>query len=248
MTHQIVLTDADNTLWDTDAVFKNAQLSMLDVLETASSKQILEKDRLAFVRRYDQALAASHHAHFRYPPVMLASALLLALSGMGVSEATDSVISGRDSARPLNGDIVALALDKYLAMLAEIPALLPTVLEGMLEANGAGLTVYVLTEGKIERQKSILSHYGLAKFCAGVFEITKTQAQFKRLRQRFAPDKVVVVGDQPDRDIAPARAAGCAAVLVPSRFIPSWNDAAHSPEANFVATSYQQAIKWAIEN
>ena len=73
MTHRelVIVTDADNTLWDTDAVFRDAQLLLLSRVESAVGAPCPEADRLLFVRRYDQALAQNHHLHLRYPPQLL---------------------------------------------------------------------------------------------------------------------------------------------------------------------------------
>lgn len=243
----IILTDADNTLWDTDAVFINAQIELLSVVEAATSTRCREDDKLAFVRRYDQALAALHHAHLRYPPSMLVLALVLGLNGTDSTAAAESVIRGRIPISTLSHSIVDVGAQKYLEMLSKMPELLPTVTEGIMEAHNANIAVYVLTEGKIEKQKKILSHHSLAAFVAGVFEVTKSQTQFERLRQRFAPAEVVIIGDQPDRDVAPARAAGCTSVLVPSRFRPQWHDTEQWTEASFVANTFKEGIDWILK-
>jgi len=66
-----VFIDADNTLWDTDGVFADAQLALLKELEDHLGVQFPEPDRLAFVRAIDQGLAERHHEGLRYPPRFL---------------------------------------------------------------------------------------------------------------------------------------------------------------------------------
>lgn len=75
---------------------------------------------------------------------------------------------------------------------------------------------------------------------------TKTNEQFERLPARFPGRRVVIVGDQPDRDIIPAKAAGCVTVFVPSRCTRSWNKKAEQGSTDFVATDLLQAISWCI--
>jgi len=57
-----------------------------------------------------------------------------------------------------------------------------------------------------------------------------------------------VIGDQPDRDIAPARAAGCRAVLVPSRFRPEWHDDAAWRNADRVSDTFDAAVEWVVSD
>ena len=52
-----IYTDADNTLWDTDAVFREAQLGLLNDVENLSERSLSRSDRLEFLREYDQAIA-----------------------------------------------------------------------------------------------------------------------------------------------------------------------------------------------
>ena len=49
--------------------------------------------------------------------------------------------------------------------------------------NARGILVYILTEGKVEKQKIILVHHSMGAQMTGVFEIAKNQTQFERLKQ-----------------------------------------------------------------
>lgn len=246
MKRPIILTDADNTLWDTDSVFANAQIGLLEVVEKTTKKECREGDRLAFVRGYDQALAAIHHAHLKYPPMLLVRALALALDGTDPNTAADAVLRGKGPASILDQTAVDDAVQHYLAMLSDIPSLLPTVVEGLRKLRAACIPVYILTEGKVEKQNIILMHHSLKSYVTGVFEVAKNQAQFARLQQRFTPNKVIVIGDQPDRDIVPAKNAGCTAVLVPSRFRPHWHDKEQWNNADYIALTFQEGIDWIL--
>jgi hypothetical protein len=56
-----VFVDADNTLWDTDAVFASAQLELLAGVEELVGIGSVATDPLAFIREIDQQLAERHH-------------------------------------------------------------------------------------------------------------------------------------------------------------------------------------------
>lgn len=241
---KVILTDADNTLWDTDAVFANAQLSVLRAIENELGVPCGAQDRLAFVRMYDQALAAKHHLHFRYPPVLLAFAVAVGLAGIPADEAASFAIGGSEHTRMLPLAAAERIVADYKLELNDTPSLLPGVREGLAYAETAGLNVYVLTEGRIEKQRETIAHYGLAGKFAGVFETTKNAQQFERLSRRFAPARIVVIGDQPDRDVTPAMQAGCLTVLIPSRFRPGWYESEGGVAASFVATDFSDAISW----
>lgn len=75
----VVFIDADNTLWDTNRVYADAQLSLLTDVERASGRRAKVDNRLGWLREIDQALAERHHAGLRYPPRLLAKAVALAL-------------------------------------------------------------------------------------------------------------------------------------------------------------------------
>lgn len=90
----VVFIDADNTLWDTDGVYADAQLALLNELEDRLDVQLLEPDRLAFVRAIDQGLATRHHEGLRYPPRFLIKALALALTGSDKTSAIRLAWSG----------------------------------------------------------------------------------------------------------------------------------------------------------
>jgi len=246
MVNPVVLTDADNTLWDTDSVFSDAQLGLLSNVEKMMSERYTKDDRLEFVRRYDQALAAIHHAHLKYPPTLLVRALEMALRGADPATAATVVCRGGHSSS-LEQSAIDQAVEEYFAMLGRLPELLPMVRDGLKLLCQAGIHPYILTEGKIEKQKKILLHYSLTDLVHGIFEVTKDRAQFERLRLRFSPAEVVIIGDQIDRDVIPAKAAGCSTVLVPGRFRPYWHREDQASEASVVASTFAEGVHWILQ-
>lgn len=240
----IVLADADNTLWDTDAVFADAQLEML----LAISSQPKEGGRdiqLAYVRQYDQALAKLDHRHLRYPPVLLAKALALGEKGVDPLTAAQMLVSGQAST-VLNDHDIESIVASYTEALSQTPQLLPGVTAGLSAARQAGVDVWILTEGAADRQRERARALEIDTLVKGVSEVAKSRDQFARQRRRYLPALLFVIGDQPDRDIIPAQAAGCIGVLVPSRFRPLWLKDSAWREANFVADRFDTAINWIL--
>lgn len=240
----VLIVDADNTLWDTNEVFARAQLRLLEVTEQATGKMCPATDRLDFVRSYDQAIAVKHHLHLKYPAQLLVAAIGAGLCGTDPAIAAELVIRGRPLPHKLSGPQVRDVLAAYTQALTDIPALLPTVREALELARSRNMAVFVMTEGKLERQRQSLTEHGLAQLVASTWEMPKTSAQFERLRQRFAQSEVVVIGDQLDRDIVPAHRAGCKTVLVPGRFKPRWDDQ-DAQAADHVAPNLLEAVQWA---
>lgn len=239
----VILTDADNTLWDTDAVYASAQLAMLDEIERIAGTSAPTNDRLAWLREIDQAIASVHHRGLRYPPSLLAHALALAVEG---SKAVDAAaLAEQPRARLLQDDQGSAIADRFVTAIRMLPPLLPGVRTGLDIARTSGVDVWVLTEAHADLQRARIASLGLEHLVAGVSEVSKTIEQYGRQVRRFAPHPVYVFGDQPDRDIIPAAAAGCRTALIPSRFKPFWFQKETS--ADYVATSFAEAMTWALK-
>jgi putative hydrolase of the HAD superfamily len=241
-----ILADADNTLWDTDAVYAAAQLDLLmAVQETVglSAPAVAgSSSRLQFLRGYDQALAATDHRGFRYPASLLVRSLVLGLRGLSPDEAAAAAPTG--AGRTLAPDAIERLADRFAHALKKLPALLPTVRDGLRRAAIGGADVWVLTENDADLQRSRVLDHGLDGWIKGLAEVTKTSEQFSRQKRRFAPRTVIVIGDQPDRDVAPAQSAGCLAVLVPGRFRPISRTQAE--DSDHVAVNFLEAVEWAL--
>lgn len=236
-----IYTDADNTLWDTDLVFQSAQLALLEEVERLVKRTAEMADRLAFVRDYDQAIASLHHDGLRYPPNLLAHALVLGLRGAPATEAARRVIRAGHLTETEDG------VQRFLSMLKARPPLLPGVAEGFRLAANAGARPYVVTEGRQEKVAQLLKEHGLLEWSAQVLSATKTVALYSRLKMLARATDVVMIGDQLDRDVTFAHKAGLLTVWVPSAFRPKWNDGVSSENASFVASDFLSAITWVLE-
>ena len=239
----VILADADNTLWDTDSVFAEAQLGLLADVDRLFDQQD-RNDALGHVRAYDQALAKIDHRQLRYPPHLLVRALALGNHGHGPVEAAR--LTGSRNTPAAVAETEEAIVGRYFEALGRGPELLSGVVDGLVAARDAGIDVWILTEGSADRQRARAATLGITHLVKGVSEGTKNVEQFNRQRRRFAPAPVVVIGDQPDRDILPAQTAGCTGVLVPSGFRPDWIETAAWRGADHVADRFDRAIDWII--
>lgn len=245
-TGPLVLIDADNTLWDTDGVFAEAQLELLGAVEQASNLVEPAGDRLQFVRSFDQELAARHHLGLRYPPRLLVDALSLALRGVVLDEAVRRAWNN-GAGSGLNRDLVARLEAKFIKDIAKQPKLLDGVPEGLCNLVESGATSVILTEGSRKRVMRTIEHHGLGGFIDRVFEAPKTARMFSRVRG-LARDgqSIYMIGDQLTRDIRPATAAGLKAIYVPGAFQPKW-EAQAGNVATFQAATFDAAVSLLIQ-
>jgi putative hydrolase of the HAD superfamily len=214
-----LFTDADNTLWDTNAVFVEAQLELLRALERGTGMVAPEgHDRgLAFLRAVDQRLARQHPDHLRYPPVLLVSGLLHALSGHSPIRAADLALAATHPSGYEND------IENYLTALRALPALREGVRETLTSARRCGVPVTVVSEERAERCIARLEAHDIAVLINDVVSAPKTVQLFKELRAGRLRRRCIMVGDQPDRDISPAKRAGFECYLYPSDFTPFWS-------------------------
>lgn len=229
MVRSVLLTDADNTLWDTNRVFAHAQLQLLKGVEKIAGGRAPGPDRLAFVRRIDQALAKKDHRGLKYPPALLVRALFSELSRKKASALS------REQELALSGT--------FAEALNAKPRLRPGVRKTMARLVEQGVVIWVVSEGHRDRVLAALEDYRLTPFISRTITALKTPLLFRRLA-RLAGDsaRVVCVGDQLDRDIAPAKSAGMLTVYFPGGFTPEWTDHTLTAHADVVATSFSDVI------
>jgi putative hydrolase of the HAD superfamily len=217
-----VFVDADNTLWDTDSVFAKAQLNLLERTEHALSFAPVEGDRLSFVRAVDQGLAERHHAGLRYPPRLLARGTALALAGESGDRAAKAAWLG-NRASPLPPAVEAEIEQQFFADVSQLPELRPGVEQGLTTLRAADCLVLVITEATRRKTEVLADNLGLSGQFSRVIEGRKRPALYTRL-VRFVGTvgRAYMVGDQLDRDIAPAKSAKLETIYFPGNFRPRW--------------------------
>ncbi|MBO9669573.1 MAG: HAD family hydrolase [Sphingobium sp.] len=237
-----VFVDADNTLWDTDGVFAAAQLNLLAAVEVATSLQSQEADRLAFVRAADQGIAERHHAGLRYPPRLLIAALADALHGENVARAARLALTGSGKAR-IAEDVMASIEAAYFGDLGCPPAIRPGVEAGLLTLEAAGCTVLIVTEAARAKVERTAERLGLGAHFTRIVEGIKRPDLYRRILRLTGTPGAFMVGDQLDRDIAPAKAAGLETIYFPGGFQPRWTPAVDMVRPDHVVSSFAEAAR-----
>lgn len=211
-----LFTDADNTLWDTDAVYARAQLALLASFRRHLQLPSTESDELglSFLRRVDQFIAARHPEGLRFPPELLGAALHRVLRGEPL-KSLDLKLLARD-------DVSAFVsfIDEYGSDLGERPALRPGVVAGLSAVAHAGIITTVVTEGSRERCLALLDQHGLSSYVQNCVSFKKSADAYRSLRRKFGLG--LMVGDQIDRDILYSGQAGFRTCYFPGGFSPVW--------------------------
>lgn len=227
-----VFVDADNTLWDTDAVFAHAQVRLLSAVEKAVGIRFSGSDQLAFVRELDQQIAERHHEGLRYPPLLLARAIAFSLSGLGASRAARAAWMG-ELKTPMGDGVERRVEQGFLAEISKPAELRPGVIEGLDRLLRADCTVLVVTESAGAKVSATAERLGLTGHFTRIIEGKKRPKLYERvMRLTHSPERAFMVGDQLDRDIAPAKAAGLVTIYFPGGFKPKWmpDEAKVSPD------------------
>lgn len=211
-----LFTDADNTLWDTDAVYARAQLALLASFRRHLQLPPAEPDELglAFLRRVDQSIAARHPDGLRFPPQLLGAALRRVLQGEPL-DSLDLKALARDDVSTF-----ASIIEEYGSDLGERPALRVGVVAGLSAIAQAGISTTVVTEGNRERCLALLDLHGLSSYVQNYVSFRKSAEAYRSLRQKFGLG--LMVGDQIDRDILYSAQAGFRTCYFPSGFAPAW--------------------------
>lgn len=226
----VLITDADNTLWDTNKVFADAQLGLLANVEKMVGREAPGANKLAFLRSHDQAIAKEDHRGLKYPPIMLVRELWIALGG--------APPSAFDEKRGEN------IVQRYFADLRKQPKLRKGVRRGVDSMIGNGVDIWVVSEGQRDIIEKALADHGLEQAVSRVFSAQKTVELYRRLA-KLVPEKAhsMCVGDQLDRDIEPAKKAGLRTAYFPGGFRPEWTDDRMMEYADAVIDDYRDLVE-----
>jgi putative hydrolase of the HAD superfamily len=216
-----LFTDADNTLWDTDKIYASAQLDMLRQIERMIGLKAPHEEGqgLAFLRGVDQKIASAHPDHLRYPPVLLARGLSMVLGGRPVDEAVAQLIGHQENSTNEFGQLQ----DTFIKAIQTLPPLREGVREGLVAVGEGGIPVTIVTEERVERCCRFVAEHRLEELIFEVVSVRKSTAAYLNLKQKTGAITCFMVGDQIDRDIVAANAAGFFTFYFPGGFAPYWN-------------------------
>ncbi|RJP25076.1 MAG: HAD family hydrolase [Candidatus Abyssobacteria bacterium SURF_5] len=237
----LVVLDADNTLWDTDLVYAKSQLILLSEIEKHLKVTAPSDDKLSFLRRMDQNLARLHNYNLEYPARLLINALALALTGhsplVSVREAvrTGTDVLGRD----FINEMEMLFIKK---LKSEIPPLRIGVRQGVKKLHQRGGLLVILTEGNRDKCKLLLNKYELSNYIHKILVARKEVRIYQEILAEFdvASQSNYMVGDQLDRDIAPAKEAGFYTIYFAGGFQPFWMPAVRDICPHFTISSFEE--------
>ncbi|WP_177191751.1 HAD family hydrolase [Nitrosospira sp. Nsp14] len=235
--------DADNTLWDTDRVYRKAHLWLLAEIEREFRLTSAEiEDRLQFVRIIDQELATKHHLGLRYPARLLVKALATTLNGLDRASAIRSAIFEGIESDHYHFDYLATEFDRKIR---EIPELRDQVACTVEQLYNNKIPMVVATESSAQQCSVILKKLGLEKFIDSVIAAPKSPELFLRIANKLhlPGSSCFVVGDQLDRDIAPAMQIGFTGIYFPGGFSPNWTLSFKHVKPQYVISSFAEIPK-----
>jgi putative hydrolase of the HAD superfamily len=230
-----ILFDADNTLWDTNAVFRDAQLALLGVLQDGVPP-LPPEEALLTLRALDMTLV-ERLGRFEYDIEQLITALILHwttdLQGDALLNRARSVPSPLDARQQ---DLVAAAKRAFMEGLNQIPELLPDTVEVLARLHaarlaGAPLVTAVLSEGDPDRLERVFNayHVDIASIFDEILVGPKSQRLFELARGAMvdllnapvdpAATRFVIVGDALKRDVKFGNQAGFTSVYKPASFL-----------------------------
>jgi putative hydrolase of the HAD superfamily len=232
----VIVFDADNTLWDTNGVFRRAQLDLLDVFARAGLCADAES-QLQVLRRIDREFAdriGSFEYDFRLLPAALACHYTL---GLTITEAVEKIVSQTYQ----NGDprLAAIVDESYRAFakgLRKIPRLYPdarTVISSIRSSRSSEnrIVTVIFSEGAPERLERVFEAHEIRgrglfdEIIIGAksreaFEAAK-RAGLKHLSSEGEAHETlfIMVGDSLQRDIKFGNQTGYTTVYIPAGFL-----------------------------
>ncbi len=194
---QVLVFDADDTLWENNVVFERVISDFLDGLDHPT----LDRAGLRAVLDEIQAANAVTHGY--------GSRMLVRSLGDCVAS-----LRGRPATAAESADIDALASVLIDHQVELVPGAAET-----LARLGERHRLLLLTKGHVEEQRRKIDSSGLAPYF-GAVEIVpeKDEATYRRFiaAHGFTPDVGWMIGNSPKSDILPARRAGMNAVFIPN--------------------------------
>jgi FMN phosphatase YigB (HAD superfamily) len=171
----------------------------------------------------------------------LIKALALALSGSATTDAVRLAWSGGKEADRVPVDTLHEIESQMIEDLGRTPSLRQGVKSGLSRLYGQKFPKVVLTESKQERVWRVIEEHGLERLIERVVEIRKEPQSYKRLIQVFRPSRSgIMVGDQLERDIRPAKAGGLLTIYFPSKFRPTWELRHREISSDYQIESFDQ--------
>ena len=208
--HAVIVFDADNTLWDTNELYAQAQETLVARLEKLTGKRVVG-DRVAYLRRFDEEIAQNHPDGFRYPIRLLTERMYQELSG--------KVSSLPPDAAAVFGEFE----HEYLSTIAGSPQLFPGAKETLSALVAKGYRLVLLSEGDPVLVRDRLAGNAIRDYFTDVLVKKKVAGTFEDLRSLHGSEHATTffsVGDRLDVDMRLAAKAGYRTIFLPGKFRP----------------------------
>jgi putative hydrolase of the HAD superfamily len=194
---QVLIFDADDTLWENNIYFERVIEQFLDWL----AHPHLERAAIRAIIEDIEAVNAAAHGYG---------------SEVFVRSLADCLTRLRE--RPATREEVAWIVETARLVVEHLVEPLPGVPETLAQL-GSRYDMLLLTKGDQDEQRGKVSASGLADHFAGVRVVAeKDAAAYRRICEEFTltPATTWMIGNSPRSDILPARQAGLNAVYIPN--------------------------------
>ncbi|MDA9393087.1 hypothetical protein WN73_21455 [Bradyrhizobium sp. CCBAU 45394] len=122
------------------------------------------------------------------------------------------------------------AQSRFFDAIRQLPPLRQGVREGLLSLTRVRIPVTIVTEERAERCRKFVTEHRLDGLIDDIVSVRKTQEAYANLKQKARAGRCFMVGDQIDRDIVAAVAAGFSTFYFPGGFAPYWTSELDSSE------------------
>lgn len=196
---QILLVDADDTLWENEAYFRQVFGQFLDIMEARGHLRTDAMDELRSVERE----RCIEHGYGSRNFACSMEETVLRMEGETPSALTQEI-----------GALVQWILDHPVEPFSGV--------EETLKDLAARHRMLLVTKGALQEQNDKIERSGFARWFVGVeilFE--KSAERYGEIvgRHRFDPSLTWMIGNSPKSDINMAMAAGLRAVFIPHRTV-----------------------------
>ena len=237
----IAIFDGDNTLWDTNAVFTDAQKDILRGLKEAGIHAEPERD-FALLRKVDDLLI-KYFGKREYDITYLLLCLIRHFKGEPVDDISQvaKIVANSENTELTLAQTLG---SEFNASLKRLPNLFPDVIESLSSIRQAGRTVMVLySEGMEARLKRICDHYTMLTYFHDIVLGDKSLEDWFKTKERAVKvfkavfprarkqPRIYVIGDLLERDIRPGNLIGARTIYKPGGYkgVETPRDKEHTP-------------------
>ncbi len=193
---QLIAFDADDTLWHTEHLYREARRQFDELLRPYGVNS-------------DELMRVVHETEMRNLPYY----------GFGITSFILSLIE--TAVEVTGGRVIGAEVGRLLAISREMvlaDVRLIDEVEGTLAALSADYPLLLITKGDLLHQRDKVVRSGLGRYFAGVEVVAdKTPEIYREILARYkvAPERFVMIGNSPRSDILPVATLGGRAVYVP---------------------------------